>query len=123
MPDTQLKSRFCLSVVGWLFFFFKQKTAYELRISYWSSDVCSSDLDKALRKQRNANRRFVGWIIRLATGREGDSPVERRLRALCNQIDVEQDRSAMRAATANHLILALDYKVQDRKSTRLNSSH
>src|SRR3546814_3720770 len=26
------------------FFFFKQKTAYELRISDWSSDVCSSDL-------------------------------------------------------------------------------
>src|SRR3546814_21009292 len=26
------------------FFFFKQKTAYELRISVWSSDVCSSDL-------------------------------------------------------------------------------
>src|SRR3546814_3344989 len=25
-------------------FFFKQKTAYEMRISYWSSDVCSSDL-------------------------------------------------------------------------------
>src|SRR3546814_20199931 len=32
---------------GWsyyCFFFFKQKTAYELRISDWSSDVCSSDL-------------------------------------------------------------------------------
>src|SRR3546814_8350646 len=28
-----------------IFFFFKQKTAYELRISDWSSDVCSSDLD------------------------------------------------------------------------------
>src|SRR3546814_15090786 len=28
-----------------LVFFFKQKTAYELRISDWSSDVCSSDLD------------------------------------------------------------------------------
>src|SRR3546814_10259403 len=28
------------------FFFFKQKTAYELRISDWSSDVCSSDLKK-----------------------------------------------------------------------------
>src|SRR3546814_8156236 len=27
-------------------FFFKQKTAYEMRISDWSSDVCSSDLDK-----------------------------------------------------------------------------
>src|SRR3546814_4252298 len=31
--------RLCL-----LFFFFKQKTAYEMRISDWSSDVCSSDL-------------------------------------------------------------------------------
>src|SRR3546814_7918495 len=27
-----------------LFFFYKQKTAYEMRISDWSSDVCSSDL-------------------------------------------------------------------------------
>src|SRR3546814_13047494 len=31
-----------------LFFFFKQKTAYEMRISDWSSDVCSSDLFKKL---------------------------------------------------------------------------
>src|SRR3546814_996994 len=31
-----------------LFFFFKQKTAYEMRISDWSSDVCSSDLQKVL---------------------------------------------------------------------------
>src|SRR3546814_10357968 len=28
-----------------VFFFFKHKTAYEMRISDWSSDVCSSDLD------------------------------------------------------------------------------
>src|SRR3546814_19353157 len=34
-----------------LFFFFKQKTAYEMRISDWSSDVCSSDLpDHPLRR-------------------------------------------------------------------------
>src|SRR3546814_6065688 len=33
---------FVLYVV--VFFFFKQKTAYEMRISDWSSDVCSSDL-------------------------------------------------------------------------------
>src|SRR3546814_9607646 len=32
------------SLVFFLFFFFKQKTAYEMRISDWSSDVCSSDL-------------------------------------------------------------------------------
>src|SRR3546814_19833218 len=33
-------------IVVWMlvFFFFKQKTAYEMRISDWSSDVCSSDL-------------------------------------------------------------------------------
>src|SRR3546814_10301892 len=41
-------------VIGWLLvlpefvciFFFKQKTAYEMRISDWSSDVCSSDLGR-----------------------------------------------------------------------------
>src|SRR3546814_17210212 len=32
-----------------LFFFFKQKTAYEMRISDWSSDVCSSDLPGPVR--------------------------------------------------------------------------
>src|SRR3546814_14690486 len=31
-----------------MFFFFKQKTAYEMRISDWSSDVCSSDLGTAM---------------------------------------------------------------------------
>src|SRR3546814_7469357 len=31
-------------VIPFIFFFFKQKTAYEIRISVWSSDVCSSDL-------------------------------------------------------------------------------
>src|SRR3546814_6825637 len=34
----------CLFIVCFIFFFFKQKTAYEMRISDWSSDVCSSDL-------------------------------------------------------------------------------
>src|SRR3546814_1178951 len=33
-----------------VFFFFKQKTAYEMRISDWSSDVCSSDLLVALQR-------------------------------------------------------------------------
>src|SRR3546814_9424670 len=35
----------CVGRVWLLFFFSKQKTAYEMRISDWSSDVCSSDLD------------------------------------------------------------------------------
>src|SRR3546814_4151822 len=37
-------SIFALLTALILFFFFKQKTAYEMRISDWSSDVCSSDL-------------------------------------------------------------------------------
>src|SRR3546814_1455718 len=38
-------------------FFFKQKTAYEMRISDWSSDVCSSDLIAAFRAKLEANPR------------------------------------------------------------------
>src|SRR3546814_7243710 len=39
-----------------LFFFFKQKTAYEMRISDWSSDVCSSDLDGGGSRQPRSRR-------------------------------------------------------------------
>src|SRR3546814_7102538 len=37
-------------------FFFKQKTAYEMRISDWSSDVCSSDLDRRSSPFRTRSR-------------------------------------------------------------------
>src|SRR3546814_4916877 len=37
----------CNNQVFMIVFFFKQKTAYEMRISDWSSDVCSSDLRDA----------------------------------------------------------------------------
>src|SRR3546814_12904887 len=43
-----------------LCFFFKQKTAYEMRISDWSSDVCSSDLIP----RRNTGPRPTRWEIR-----------------------------------------------------------
>src|SRR3546814_6434872 len=43
--DTYIVARVVADGVGDGFvFFFKQKTAYEMRISDWSSDVCSSDL-------------------------------------------------------------------------------
>src|SRR3546814_4443471 len=38
------------------FFFFKQKTAYEMRISDWSSDVCSSDLEQTPPRPDKAER-------------------------------------------------------------------
>src|SRR3546814_10776620 len=47
-----------------MFFFFKQKTAYEMRISDWSSDVCSSDLSFPKRSRP----RLAGvWRCRLRT--------------------------------------------------------
>src|SRR3546814_8697205 len=56
------------------FFFFKQKTAYEVRISDWSSDVCSSDLI--------VRRRAVGARSRLYPRRiEGGGRRLRRVRA------------------------------------------
>src|SRR3546814_3463872 len=48
-----------------LFFFFKQKTAYEMRISDWSSDVCSSDLPEfdalhvAAKAEKDVDKRAV----------------------------------------------------------------
>src|SRR3546814_6738333 len=47
-----------------VFVFFKQKTAYEVRISYWSSDVCSSDLGVAEAGKEISTRPF-----QLVTGR------------------------------------------------------
>src|SRR3546814_6513369 len=57
-----------------VFFFFKQKTAYEMRISDWSSDVCSSDLlaEEAFIVLRDALRktRKVGLGQLTLRGRE-----------------------------------------------------
>src|SRR3546814_9259193 len=47
-------------------FFFKQKTAYEMRISDWSSDVCSSDLARRLDTSDSAHFVLVGQIARNA---------------------------------------------------------
>src|SRR3546814_16404122 len=71
------------------FFFFKQKTAYEMRISDWSSDVCSSDLCLAtgllpsdgdslclreIRRARGLKRRpFFGPSVWSDRGRVRDS--------------------------------------------------
>src|SRR3546814_12971245 len=45
--------------LGSLFFFFKQKTAYEVRISDWSSDVCASDLGGLSRGQEAARADYL----------------------------------------------------------------
>src|SRR3546814_11713189 len=54
----------------YLFFFFKQKTAYEMRISDWSSDVCSSDLGIHRQCERQHRPDQAGCLeaIRAAAG-------------------------------------------------------
>src|SRR3546814_2671393 len=47
-----------------LVFFFKQKTAYEMRISDWISDVCSSDLYSSIRRSPLQKKYSMGWRAR-----------------------------------------------------------
>src|SRR3546814_1338336 len=68
--------------VVFLCFFFKQKTAYEMRISDWSSDVCSSDL--ADMKEFSGQIEFVGDIYSKAI--EQTRLTERQIEAVKNAI-------------------------------------
>src|SRR3546814_5128341 len=56
-----------------MFFFFKQKTAYEMRISDWSSDVCSSDLLRQITDAADRLHRLVILEIGLQCHRGRDA--------------------------------------------------
>src|SRR3546814_3317605 len=47
-------------------FFFKQKTAYEMRISDWSSDVCSSDLTSLSATTPSKSKMIAAKVIRIS---------------------------------------------------------
>src|SRR3546814_21120894 len=66
----------------WFVFFFKQKTAYEMRISDWSSDVCSSDLGKDV----NDGERYGG---RIAIKIEAGDSVTLTPRVIYQKIEVD----------------------------------
>src|SRR3546814_17274639 len=60
------------------FFFFSQKTAYEMRISDWSSDVCSSDLlrrspyqERKLARRRTITHALAASVLSIATALAG----------------------------------------------------
>src|SRR3546814_8138578 len=75
----------CLSLI---FFFFKQKTAYEMRISDWSSDVCSSDLGVQLGHQ-GLHERARGGERKHPAGvrqeQQGSQPPQQIGRASCRE--------------------------------------
>src|SRR3546814_10558891 len=108
------------------FFFFKQKTAYELRISDWSSDVCSSDLQRPLGQRAMVTRHPVGPVA-------GFSPwnfpvnlmvkkIAPALAAGCVVIAKAPEETP--GCTSAVMRCIADAGIAgDRKSTRLNSSH
>src|SRR3546814_9100485 len=128
------------------FFFFKQKTAYEMRISDWSSDVCSSDL-----QHDEAVKRLQDWIAMPSiaaedlNSREGAQYMAQLARDAGFQkveiIDTDGKPGVFATLDAGAektvgLYFMYDVKqfdvsewssppleAKDRKSTRLNSSH
>src|SRR3546814_5301218 len=66
--------------------FFKQKTAYEMRISDWSSDVCSSDLRHGL-----AGDLVDPWRGGCDGSQEEQREAERRRQEGCLQVDADDD--------------------------------
>src|SRR3546814_8223477 len=67
--------RLCFSVFMLVFFVFKQKAAYEMHISDWSSDVCSSDLTQVAQViERTLNttpKDATHWSIRSMAAKSG----------------------------------------------------
>src|SRR3546814_2906654 len=118
-----------------IFFFFKQKTAYEMRIIDWSSDVCSSDLQEF--KARYGKTLITGFahihgypvgiianngILFSESALKGTHFIE-----LCNQrgiplVFLQNITGFMVGKKYEHAGIARD-GAKDRKSTRLNSSH
>src|SRR3546814_7889277 len=110
-------------------FVFKQKTAYEMRISDWSSDVCSSDLSQADGVAELMGHYFLKQQRRLAV--ELAMPRIERNIALDQAARVRlAERQGTwlprRASGPAHNVSAIHLSratTGDRKSTRLNSSH
>src|SRR3546814_10633564 len=117
-------------------FFFKQKTAYEMRISDWSSDVCSSDLEG---KKTDSRLLFVysnapqNVIVRNDSGVKSladlkgkrfnpglkGSATEKTAEAVFKALGIAPE--FVRGSTTDIVDAVKDNR--DRKSTRLNSSH
>src|SRR3546814_6198899 len=116
-----------------MLFFFKQKTAYEMRISDWSSDVCSSDLrDRLVEQALGGGHRHQGRDLRAAARLAEDGDItgiaaEGRDVALDpsqrgDQVELPHIATVGKARIEPREIEIAE-RVEDRKSTRLNSSH
>src|SRR3546814_9179100 len=121
------------------FFFFKQKTAYEMRISDWSSDVCSSDQEKKMSVHSQARRVSVPQLMaykgqqKIAALTAYTAPFARLLDDALDMILIGDSTAMVGYGLPNTLSITADQLAQhaadvvrstgDRKRTRLNSSH
>src|SRR3546814_9346207 len=101
-------------------FFFKQKSAYVMRISDWSSDVCSSDLT-AFRGFGGPQGMIGGErLIEEIAFALGKDPLEVRK---LNLYGPGRDIAPYHQQVEDNIAPEIIAKLEDRKSTRLNSSH
>src|SRR3546814_6517436 len=70
-----------------VFFFFKQKTAYEMRISDWSSDVCSSDLPPARRTEERRRGKLT-----ITKAFDDESERQRSLASMRRRVERERKK-------------------------------
>src|SRR3546814_3365285 len=119
---------------GSVFFFFKQKTAYEMRISDWSSDVCSSDLcDRRILRsveEVGAEQMRVEFVDASGDRSHVNTDVDtaallgqiKRRGATCGiELAVKRREAEVAEREARERMVRIE--CVDRKSTRLNSSH
>src|SRR3546814_5870163 len=102
--------------------FFKQKTAYEMRISDWSSDVCSSDLAQFV---------HIGLVHACLHTEHARKSVRRMAvqndhnarSCLSNDLHGTRQELTARSFLTQQVSEGRELMHADRKSTRLNSSH
>src|SRR3546814_1270070 len=99
-------------------FLFKQKTAYEMRISDWSSDVCSSDL---LRRDV-VYRHGLAWRP-TATCQNPTDARQQSVGHAANNAALNRISEAVHQWVVVRVLGRDEIDTGDRKSTRLNSSH
>src|SRR3546814_6208387 len=108
-----------------LIFVFKQKTAYEMRISDWSSDVCSSDLIPWLRLNQQSlvqfgHGKYQQRIQATVTGRTPHIAVE----LAGDKEETNKILASLGLPVPRQVLVTSQTDARkDRKSTRLNSSH
>src|SRR3546814_1550063 len=121
---------YCILLL-FVFFFFKQKTAYEMRISDWSSDVCSSDLlAGALLGHRDRLEPGVGpprvlQPLGLGDARHNAVPLQgvKPARGFSAHAETGGAVGGVNPSGRRDRVSITGWLRVDRKSTRLNSSH